>query len=406
MFTSIFKNKKGQSLAEVVIAMSIFSIITLVVSTIFLDSLVSLGVSNEEVRATVIAQEGLEAARSIRDESWLNLIDGAHGVANTGGSWAFSGVNDIVDIYTRVVTISSVERDVNNNIVATGGQIDPRTKKVTSVVSWTARNALRSVQAVTYLTDWNVFDWHETSSTDFSAGTATDIVINGTGDSASLTISGDTSFAVDRWIPGGGLSVIHTTDLDFDPGTFTDTVRARTGATASIELNNTPQWGVFSPPAANSDLLNDIHMSSADLGYAVGNTGSILKWDGANWFQVASGVTADLNGVYVKSVNDVWLVGDSGLILHWNGLSWSTIPSASNKNLNAIDFSSPTDGWIVATGGEIQHWNGAVWTAVTSGTNSDLYDVSVISETNAWAVDRNGHTYNWNGSMDFGIKSN
>jgi hypothetical protein len=76
--------------------------------------------SGNRNRAISIAEEGLEAVRNIRDDSFSNLVVGTHGINNSEGEWQFSGSSDSVDIYTRTVTVSDINSD---------------TKQVTSAVS-------------------------------------------------------------------------------------------------------------------------------------------------------------------------------------------------------------------------------------------------------------------------------
>ena len=111
---------------------------------------------SEQTIANQYASEGLEAVRSIRNQSFLNLVNSTGvGVLKSGGIWVFSGSNNTFNKYTRVLTVSDVYRDTNGNIVANGGTLDPQSKKITSTVTWNvsaSRN--NSVFLSTYLTNW------------------------------------------------------------------------------------------------------------------------------------------------------------------------------------------------------------------------------------------------------------
>src|SRR5262249_56203577 len=55
-----------------------------------------------------------------------------------------------------------------------------------------------------------------------------------------------------------------------------------------------------------------------------------------------------LNAVSVLSSSDAWAVGDSSTVLHWNGTSWApvTIPGLpAAVSLSAVDALSPSDVW-------------------------------------------------------------
>ena len=100
----------------------------------------STALSGARARAAMLADEGLEAVRNIRDENFSNLTDGTFGLAITGNQWNLSGASDTTDIFTRTITISAV---------------DANRKMVTSAVTW-QQNPQRSglAQTVTYLTNW------------------------------------------------------------------------------------------------------------------------------------------------------------------------------------------------------------------------------------------------------------
>src|SRR5260221_3387378 len=61
---------------------------------------------------------------------------GGEGIARNGsGVWAFSGASNVLSKYTRVLTVSDVQRDGSGNIVASGGTVDPnRSEEHTSVL--------------------------------------------------------------------------------------------------------------------------------------------------------------------------------------------------------------------------------------------------------------------------------
>jgi photosystem II stability/assembly factor-like uncharacterized protein len=83
----------------------------------------------------------------------------------------------------------------------------------------------------------------------------------------------------------------------------------------------------------------------------------------------ASVTSNDLNDIYMLDSKNGWIVGDSGTILHWNGNSWATQQSPTTANLVAVDFSNSNDGWAVGErvsgysydGSVLLHWNGVNW---------------------------------------------
>ena len=133
--------QKGQSLVEVLIAMSIFVMGVSTIGFLVLDANVSTRQGVERTQATLLAKEGLEAARSIRDADFDNLTAGPHGIVLSGNRWIFSGTFDIQDQFRRVITVTDIDID---------------TKKVDSIVTWQfTQSRSNSVTLTDYLTDWN-----------------------------------------------------------------------------------------------------------------------------------------------------------------------------------------------------------------------------------------------------------
>jgi len=136
------KNEKGQSFLELLIAIGIFVAITSAITFLVLNSHISNRLGQEITFANYLAQEGIEAAKSIRDEDWNNLVDGSYGIEVQGGKWVFGPIGGGVtpSVFERVIKVETVRTDV---------------KKVTSLVSWDFVSGRdQKVELVTYLTNW------------------------------------------------------------------------------------------------------------------------------------------------------------------------------------------------------------------------------------------------------------
>jgi len=134
------KYNKAQSLIEMLVAIAIFIGGISLIGFLVIDAGIASRQSSERTRALSLAKEGLEAARSIRDNSFANLVNGSHGLALSANQWVFSGASDAQDQFTRSVTIS---------------EIDSNTKKIVSNVNWQfSANRPSEVELATYLTNW------------------------------------------------------------------------------------------------------------------------------------------------------------------------------------------------------------------------------------------------------------
>ncbi|MBI2033813.1 MAG: fibronectin type III domain-containing protein [Candidatus Liptonbacteria bacterium] len=134
--------RRGFSPVEVILAGSILALIVTAIVGALVYGREGTQVSGSRARAIFLADEGLEALRNMRDESFTNLTDGPHGLVTSGSQWVFSGVEDVTDIFTRQIQI---------------GTIDSTTKQITSTVTW-QQNPQRqgSVSLGTRLTNWKI----------------------------------------------------------------------------------------------------------------------------------------------------------------------------------------------------------------------------------------------------------
>ncbi len=139
----ITKNKNsGFSLVEVLLAISILVLLLTGMSGAFLYGQESIMLAGNRARAVMLAEEGLEAIRNIRDEAFDNLSDGVYGLTVSGGNWTLSGSSDTTGIFNRQIRVASL----NDN-----------RKEIISTVNW-QQNAQRTGEfsSGTVLSNWRV----------------------------------------------------------------------------------------------------------------------------------------------------------------------------------------------------------------------------------------------------------
>ncbi len=168
--------QKAFSLVELMLAVFIFTLFSTGVLYLSLDVIqrdAKLPVNNE---ALLYAQEGLEAARNIRDQNFLLLTTDDHGLTQTSGVWAFDTAPETIDsYYQRTITVADVYRDISGEIAETG-TLDPEMKKITSTVTWNWKDVFpKSVSLNTYLSGWTGTEWIQTTCDEFDSGTFTDM---------------------------------------------------------------------------------------------------------------------------------------------------------------------------------------------------------------------------------------
>ncbi|MDX1421303.1 MAG: YCF48-related protein, partial [Rubricoccaceae bacterium] len=89
--------------------------------------------------------------------------------------------------------------------------------------------------------------------------------------------------------------------------------------------------------------LNAVHFVSADVGYAVGDAGTVLKTldGGLFWTDVSPG-GPDLFGVHFFDASTGVVVGDGGAIGRTTdgGATWSRVPSGTSDPLYSVAFAA------------------------------------------------------------------
>lgn len=153
-------------------AIFIFSIFSIGIAYVSMDVLQRDTKNEVHNDGLLYAQEGLEAARNIRDRDYFDLVSGDYGLQFESDAWSFVTAPETVDeYYSRVVTVEDVYRDVDGNI-AEAGVLDPETKKITSTVTWSWQGFIpQTVSLSTYLTNWTGDEWMQTTCNEFTAGT-------------------------------------------------------------------------------------------------------------------------------------------------------------------------------------------------------------------------------------------
>jgi len=142
------KYSKGQSLVELIVAMGVFVVVVAGLAFFIFDSFFASRLSYDLVKANLLAEEGIEAARSIRDNNYSDLLIGSHGLAISNGYWIFQGIED--DLTSQLNEGKRVIDIVND-------PLDQNIKIITSTVSWKfTENRSEEVRLTSYLTNWQM----------------------------------------------------------------------------------------------------------------------------------------------------------------------------------------------------------------------------------------------------------
>ena len=126
-------------IVEILVAASIITVSILATTAVTQKSIYISRQAFHATQAAFLLEEGAEAVRIVRDNAWSNVSSLTVGTnyypTFSGGTWTLSATANTVGIFTRIVIITSVNRDDNKDIASVGTN-DPGTKLVTVSVSW------------------------------------------------------------------------------------------------------------------------------------------------------------------------------------------------------------------------------------------------------------------------------
>lgn len=173
MFKKIFKNFKnrtGQSLVELLIAMGLVTLIIPAILTGIIATRAGRPQHDQRVQAVAIMKNAQEAVRSMAERDWVNVeANGIFHPVISGNNWILSAGTQTINNSSLSVVISDVQRDSGGAIVESGGTVDPSTKKVVYTVSWTTP-LVSSVTSTNYLTRHTNQSHVETTLAEFTQG--------------------------------------------------------------------------------------------------------------------------------------------------------------------------------------------------------------------------------------------
>ncbi len=152
-------NKKGFSLIEIVVGLAI---IFLCMVSLFSALQISLRVINsdtQQIKAGLLLEEGIEAVKSMRAESWNDKIKTLATSTSyyfffddNNKEWQATLTSVYVDSFERKFSVEDVYRD-NNDDITSSGTLDLNTKKVVVLVSWVAENGTTTDSLSAYITN-------------------------------------------------------------------------------------------------------------------------------------------------------------------------------------------------------------------------------------------------------------
>ncbi len=152
-----FTNKKGFMIVEILVAISIITVSILAAMSVVQKSISVARQSLHASQASFLLEEGAEVARILRDNAWTNIsslsVATNYYPTFSTPNWSLSTTPNTVGIFTRIVTISNVNRDNTTKDISASGTDDPKTKLITITVSWSENGVSVSKTLSFYMMD-------------------------------------------------------------------------------------------------------------------------------------------------------------------------------------------------------------------------------------------------------------
>jgi len=146
------------------------------------------------------------------------------------------------------------------------------------------------------------------------------------------------------------------------------------------------------------DHLNEVLMTSENIGYILGNGGSVLKTEdgGDNWYPLDTPVEVELLSLYFFNNDEGWVVGDAGVIIYTSdgGVTWTEKESGVNNALTGISFTDANHGWICGNLTILRTTNGGdswQFTEVQPNLFAFFRDIEFVDSNRGWIVGNFGY---------------
>ncbi len=112
----------------------------------------------------------------------------------------------------------------------------------------------------------------------------------------------------------------------------------------------TAQW-FWQNPLPQGYHLNSVMFPGTNVGYAVGEIGSVVKTTdaGLHWAALPTAVSQHLQSVFFTDDNTGFAVGDEGAIIKTTngGTTWDSLASGTTLCLNSVFFTNNNKGFAV-----------------------------------------------------------
>lgn len=269
----------GQTIVEFLLAMALTAVFLPVLITSLTSSREGQAQDAKRLDAVQLHREAVEAVRSVRERNFEEIsVNGTYHPQIQGSRWEIIPNSEQINGYTRSIIIGDVHRDGSGAIVTSGGTLDPSTKKINIVVSWSTPNQ-STLESTLYLSRYENEVYTETTQQEFDEGQKTDVAVTNTAGGEIILGAGGhgdwcspTSYIVDELnlqASGDARDV-----FAIEGKAFTGTHVGNSGKFYEIGISNTDPPNATVTRSINGTSTNDVFI---DGQYAYIATGNVNK---------------------------------------------------------------------------------------------------------------------------------
>ncbi len=120
------------------------------------------------------------------------------------------------------------------------------------------------------------------------------------------------------------------------------------------------RWESMLPANTPGNQLKGVWVAADDVAFAVGNAGTVFRWDGTTWSRLPFPHSdAFLTSVVAFNRYTAYATADvsgTGRVYRYNGQGWQVVLEQANIRFNDIAGTGPDDLWVVGNNSRIYHW--------------------------------------------------
>lgn len=131
---------------------------------------------------------------------------------------------------------------------------------------------------------------------------------------------------------------------------------------------------------------------------AVGEAGTVLRYDGSTWTLMDTPTREDLHGVWASDPSDVYAAGFGSTLIHYDGAEWSTVPTPKRDDYYAVWANATNDVFVAGTGGTVWNRLDGNWTEYSIAPGRRFRALWGYAHDEVYAAGSNGTLFRFDGS--------